>query len=250
MKQSSLNPYVFALLIGLVAVPFTRRATVEAAFFQASALEDDPRGWIDLLENADRDLEGWTAVPIPPGTPSRRDLSQWTYDKTTRVLKCSGKGRHEWLRKDREFDDFIYHVEWRFIPLEGDGKKNYNSGVMFRCSENGAIWHQAQTGDASGGFVFGDTPVQGKTKRINLMKQTVGKRVRPAGEWNTFEIRCEGNDVRLWVNGGTTVRWKECEYPKGFLGLEAEGYAIEFKNVKVKPIKKSSDKGDQKAKNR
>jgi hypothetical protein len=28
----------------------------------------------------------------------------------------------------------------------------------------------------------------------------LAQRVKPAGEWNTFEITCKGKDVTLWVN--------------------------------------------------
>ena len=51
------------------------------------------------------------------------------------------------------------------------GKKGYNSGIYARNSADARIWHQAQTGDASGGYLFGETEVGGKLKPINLSKQ-------------------------------------------------------------------------------
>ena len=42
--------------------------------------------------------------------------------------------------------------------------------------------------------------------------------------------------MTLWVNGDVTNRWLECDVPKGYVGLEAEGYRIEFRNVKLKPL--------------
>lgn len=198
-----------------------------------SALEQDPQGWTDLLKQAGPDLQGWTRGPIPPGGQLREE-SQWSIDPTTGLLVCEGNGGHEWLRWDRELGDFIYHVEWRFTPVEG--KKGYNSGVYARNSADAKIWHQAQTGDGSGGFLFGDTLVEGALKRINLSKDLLDKRVRPAGQWNTFEITCKGQDVTLWVNGAVTSEWHACEVPKGYVGLEAEGFRIEFRTVKVKPL--------------
>ena len=65
--------------------------------------------------------------------------------------------------------DGVFHVEWRFTPVPG--KKGYNSGIYARNSADARIWHQAQTGDASGGYIFGETEVDGKLKRINLSKQ-------------------------------------------------------------------------------
>ena len=198
-----------------------------------SALERDPSGWTDLLAASGPKLEGWARGPIPP-TGKLKPQSQWSLDKATGHLVCAGDGGHEWLRWDKEMGDFIYHVEWRFTPVPG--KKGYNSGIYARNSDDATIWHQAQTGDASGGYIFGETEVDGKLKRINLSRQQKGSRVKPAGEWNTFEITCKGQDVTLWVNGAITNRWPDCQVPRGYAGVEAEGYRIEFRNVKLKPM--------------
>jgi hypothetical protein len=199
------------------------------------ALEQDPKGWIDLLDGvgAGAELKGWTRGPIPPEGKLDAE-SQWKFDPATGILTCEGTGGHDWVRWDRELGDFVYHVEWRFTPVPG--KKGYNSGIYARNSADAKIWHQAQTGDAKGGFLFGDTLVGGKIRRVNLAKQAQDGRVRPAGEWNTFEITCKGKDMRLWVNGAVTLDWHECEVPKGYVGLEAERFRIEFRQVKVKPL--------------
>jgi hypothetical protein len=198
-----------------------------------SALERDPGGWTDLLAKAGPKLEGWTRGPLP-ARGKLNPQSQWSLDSSTGYLVCAGDGGHEWLRWDKELEDCIYHVEWRFTVVPG--KKNYNSGIYARNSADATVWHQAQTGDGSGGYLFGSTTAGGSTKRLNLSKQQSSSRVKPAGEWNVFEITCRGKEMTLWVNGEITNRWLECEVPKGYVGLEAEGYRIEFRNVKVKPL--------------
>jgi hypothetical protein len=198
-----------------------------------SALERAPEGWTDLLAEARPNLKGWTRGPIPPGGKLSED-SQWSLDTESNLLVCAGNRGHDWLRWDRELGDFVYHVEWRFTPVAG--KKGYNSGIYVRNSADAKIWHQAQTGDGSGGYLFGDTLVDGQIKRVNLSKQVLSRRVKPAGEWNTFEITCKAKDVTLWVNGAVTSEWHECQVPRGYVGLEAEGWRIEFRNVKVKPL--------------
>jgi len=230
---------ILALLVGLTAW----RATADDRV--ASALARDQEGWTDLLARAGPKLEGWTRAPFPPqGKLGAR--SQWSLDATTGYLVCQGDGGHEWLRWDQELGDCIFHVEWRFTPVPG--KKGYNSGVYARNSADARIWHQAQTGDGSGGFLFGNTPVKGVQKGINLSRQQPTSRVKPAGQWNEFEITCRGREMTLWVNGGVTNKWRECDVPRGYVGLEAEGYRIEFRNVKVKSLdgssrSKTEDKG-------
>jgi hypothetical protein len=198
-----------------------------------SALERDPSGWTDLLAQAGPKLEGWTRGPLP-ATAKLNPRSQWSLDATTGHLVCEGNGGHEWLRWDKELGDGVYHVEWRFTPVPG--KKGYNSGVYARNSADAKIYHQAQTGDASGGYLFGNTEVDGKPRRFDLSKQQKTSRVKAAGEWNTFEITCKGKEMTLWVNGSVANRWDDCQVPRGHVGIEAEGYRIEFRNVKVKPM--------------
>jgi hypothetical protein len=226
--------YRNALGLALVLSLFT--APCPAAEPTPGALAQSPEGWNDLLAGAGPKLQGWTRGPIPTrGQPGKlSEVSQWSLDIGTGTLLCKGDGGHDWLRWDKELGDFIFHVEWRFVPVP-EGKR-YNSGIFVRNSADATIWHQAQTGDASGGFLFGDTLVNGQMQRINLSKQVSDKRVKPAGEWNTYEITCKGKDMILWVNGAVTCEWHDCEVPRGYIGLEAEGWKIEFRNVKVKPL--------------
>ena len=123
----------------------------------------------------------------------------------------------------RSWATCIFHVEWRFTPVPG--KKGYNSGVYARNSADARIYHQAQTGDGSGGYLFGDTPVKGALKRFNLSKQQPASRVKPAGQWNTFEITCRGKEMTLWVNGAVTNQWRECEVPEGLRRARGRGIA-------------------------
>jgi hypothetical protein len=48
-----------------------------------------------------------------------------------------------------------------------------------------------------------------------------------------YEIRCEGKKITLSVNGAVTSEFTQCEVPRGYIGLEAEGYRIEFRNLKL-----------------
>lgn len=195
-----------------------------------STLEKDATGWLDLL--SDRSLGSWTRVAVPP-TAALAEVSPWSIDPGSGVLVCRGdKSGHEMLRHNREFADFVYHVEYRFTPVAGDAK--YNSGVYARNNSDGSIWHQAQAGSSSGGYIFGNSPVNGIVQRFNLRDKMTENRVKPAGEWNISEIHADGRKLSLWVNGAVTSEFDQCEVLRGFVALEAEGYRIEFRNVKIK----------------
>ena len=198
-----------------------------------SALESDPKGWIDLLAGAD--LKQWRRVSIPPGSKLGKP-DPWKLDTEKRILVCHGTGApHEMLVYDKELGDGIFHVEWRFEKVEG--KKGYNSGVYVRNSADGALWHQAQVGNKNVGYLFGQTEGKDGKKTGFNSKATIPQRGKEAGAWNTFEITCKGKTITLWVNGAVTTVWENCEVAKGYVGLEAEGWLIEFKNVKFKELK-------------
>lgn len=196
-----------------------------------SAFSANRRGWKDILPPAS--FKGWVRVPIPPDKPLS-DVNQWKVDTARRVLICEGNGGHEFLRYTRVVRNAIFHVEWRYTLTEG--RKNYNSGIYIRNSADGRIWHQGQIGSSSGGFLFGDTLVHGIRMRINLAQQLMEQRVKPAGEWNVTELSADGSRISFWVNGAVTSVLNNCEVPSGFVGLEAEGYRIEFRNLKLKML--------------
>jgi hypothetical protein len=180
------------------------------------------------------DLHGWSRVPVPPGAPLGRP--QWHLDDSSKVLICDGDGGHDMLLCDREFGDAVFHLEFRYTKIEG--KSGYNSGAYVRNSKDGALWHQAQIGDATGGYLFGETPrADGKKKFFTFAQEVKDGRVKPAGEWNTLEITARGKTLTLWVNGAVTCQFADCGAPRGLVGVEGEGYRIEFRNLKAKELR-------------
>jgi hypothetical protein len=218
-----------AVVLGALAL-----AAAAAQAPTPSALQSDPKGWIDLL--APKEFKEWTRVPLGAAGKLRagnvNDPSPWKLDAAGQILLCEGdKPGHEMFRYVPEIGDLVLHVEWRFTKLDGDPP--YNAGVFVRTGPDGAIWIQAQTGPA-GGYLFGNVLVGGTAQRLNLRDKMTENRVAPAGEWNTYEIRAVGKTVTLWVNGAAVNEYTECEMPRGHIGLEAEGYRIEFRNVRLK----------------
>jgi len=56
------------------------------------------------------------------------------------------------------------HAEFRYTRVEG--KAGYNSGVYVRNNKDGSLWHQAQIGDATGGYLFGLNPRRGWEEEV------------------------------------------------------------------------------------
>jgi hypothetical protein len=193
----------------------------------ADFLSAEPSGWIDLMPHGS--FHGWTRVPIPPENPLD-PVSQWKLDREHSTIVCEGNHGHEWLRYDRELTNFLVHVEWRFEKREG--LKGYNSGVFVRNDLTGRVWHQAQVGSTA--YIFGQTLIRGELTPITKTAPPAVDPLHPIGEWNTYEVRCDGPKITLWVNGQLAGEFGAPEVPKGYWGLEAEGYHIEFRNIKLK----------------
>ncbi len=199
-----------------------------------SALQSDPAGWVDIMPGPA--LEGWTRLPFMNPNPLPA-VSQWKMDPQSKILLCEGNGGHDWLRYDKELSDVIFHAEYRFTKIEGG--KGYNSGVMVRNNADGTIYHQAQAGEQPTGWLFGTIMQDGSPQRYNLRSQMAQATVNPAGgEWNVYEVRAQGPKISVWVNGVVTTEQAESGTTKGFVGLEGEGYRIEFRNLKIKELKK------------
>jgi hypothetical protein len=191
--------------------------------------------WMDLTPPdtpLGKEVPGWTRIPIPPVGPVN-PAPQWKVDAASKTIFCTGQGGHEWLRYDKEFGDFVLEVEWRFTPRPGETK--YNSGIGVRLSRYGELWYQAQTGLA-GGWLFGVNLVNGELTRVNLRDQMKENRVKPAGEWNRYEIRAVGDTITLSVNGAVTSTMTGVALRKGYIGLEAEGFEIAFRNLRIRPL--------------
>jgi hypothetical protein len=198
------------------------------------ALEQDPKGWVDLLPG--KDLQGWRRVPIPPDKKLAAK-NPWSLADDGRTLHCDGVGVKEMFLHEHAWADGIFHVEWRFEKIAG--KTGYNSGVYVRTAADGTVWHQAQVAHLDKppllGDLFGETRVNGQGKHFEVLGQG-HKLTRPPGDWNAYEITCKGKTITVRVNGDVATTWNDCQVPRGHVGLQAEFFVIDFRNLKFKEL--------------
>jgi hypothetical protein len=192
--------------------------------------------WVDLMPPdtpLGQNIPGWTRIPIP-AIAGLKPEPQWKVDGAQKLLICTGQGGHEWLRYDKPLGDFVFHVEFRFTPVAGNPR--YNSGIFVRTLPDYSLWYQLQIGSKAGGYFFGYLYLNGEKRRFDYSPLMVDQRVKAAGEWNTAEVTARGPVLTSWVNGAVVNEWKYCPVEKGHIGLEAEGFRIEFRNLKVKTL--------------
>ncbi len=83
-----------------------------------------------------------------------------------------------------------------------------------------------------------DTPaerVDQKTPRHRLRTKSNEK---PIGEWNEYEITCDGGRITLRVNGEVLNEGANADIVPGKIGLQSEGSEIHFRNIRLVPLNK------------
>jgi 3-keto-disaccharide hydrolase len=65
------------------------------------------------------------------------------------------------------------------------------------------------------------------------------ERSKRSPEWNHYRVIGSNGVLRLEVNGKEVSGGEDCNYRKGYLGLESEGAPVEFRNIRIKELPSS-----------
>jgi putative membrane-bound dehydrogenase-like protein len=168
-----------------------------------------PEGlWAPLTDHEVRSLVAYLASPsqVPmlataeniKGLFNGRDLSGWDGDpKLWKVEggeivgKTAGLPYNAFLRSDLSLADFRLTVQVKLVKNEG------NSGIQFRSEPlpGGEVkGYQADVGVGWWGKVY-------EENGRGLVWDKSGESFVKPGEWNTYEIVCNGSKVRTFING-------------------------------------------------
>ncbi len=162
--------------------------------------------WQSLFNG--KDLRGW--VPV-------HDVSFIVTNGNLRLVKGMG-----WLRTVKQYTNFTFEAEWRaLVP-------GYDSGFFVRAGLDGQPW-----------------PKDGW--QINLARRALGGLVRgyktvvpaetppmPLNQWVKFRIEVRGPKITLDVNDERAWEFNELDATFGYIGIQAENKAFEFRNLRLK----------------
>jgi hypothetical protein len=153
--------------------------------------QDTDEGFVSLFNG--RDLAGW--IPFRSWGPQQQPGgSDWIVRNGEFI--CDGE-ETAWLRSAGTFDDFVLALEFK-IPADA------NSGVLVRCSERG--WPAMEI-QLAGARLLAEHEMDA-TWQTGAIFGAVGPTVdvqHGPDEWNTMQIRCEGDDVDVRMNGTVIV---------------------------------------------
>jgi hypothetical protein len=168
----------------------------------------------------DKDLSGWKAArgPAPVG---------WSVKDGA----LAGNGKANDIVSEQKFWNFKLHCEFKMYPES-------NSGVGLRARYEVQVLddYGHEPGTHTNGALYARIP-----PAVNASK--------PAGEWQTYEIRLVGRDVTVVLNGKTLMEKREIEgltaiaadsneAEPGPIYLQGDHGPVEFRNIVVTPLVK------------
>lgn len=181
-----------------------------------------------------KDLSGWKAYFKDP---EAKIEDVWSV-KDGGVLHCKGNPRG-YIYTDKDYTSYKLKLEWRGVGKPG------NSGVLLRVQEPHKIWPksiEAQLQSKNAGDIwnidkFPMTVAEERTKGRHTKKiHETNEKPTEGGEWNTYEITLDGENLELKVNGLVQNRATNCEIVPGPIALQSEGAEIEFRNIVLTPL--------------
>lgn len=140
----------------------------------------------------------------------------------------------------KSFDDFVLKLEVRL--------RNGNSGIQFRSEQvPGAGWivhgYQADFSDAGERSAWGNFyEERGRGRSLMAAPDEGWRRAKDVvlhRGWNRYEIRAEGDRVRLTLNGKVTFEGTDGRARAGIIAIQLHAgpaMQVECRSIRIKPL--------------
>jgi hypothetical protein len=171
------------------------------------------QGFVSLFNG--KDFSGWRfgeRSPLPEKLPANWKVKDG-------LIELSGGGSPH-LASQWDYADFDVRFEWRA------GRDKYNSGFYVRSGRRVGANQINLAKGAEGGFIGG---------KLTGAK-TVPALQKPAGEWNEWRVLAVGDRLTFWCNGKLAWEGTGMKDRRGYLGLQAEGAPMSFRNLRIREI--------------
>ena len=134
-----------------------------------------------------------------------------------------------YIRTEKKLTDYKLHLEWRWA-----GKESVDGGIFNYLQEGDRVWPngvQFQMTSKDMGVLMGGIPLEGVEgpfyKKDRLVEESPEK---PVGDWNEVEFLSKGGMLKVWMNG-VLVNEAKCDATTGYIAIQSEGGAMDFRNI-------------------
>lgn len=192
-----------------------------------------PASRIDLFNG--KDFSGWTFCLRSNAEPAN------TFTVTNGLMHCTGQP-FGYARTKKSFRDYKLTVEWHFVKV---APRADNTGVFVHVQGPDKIWPKGIENQGMSQHQGDLILVDGATCKGHETAQTRSVRMqgphneKPVGEWNTYEIVCSGDSLKVYVNGKLMNEAEGCSVSSGAIAIQSEGGEWEARKVFLEPLKSS-----------
>lgn len=199
---------------------------------------------------------GYSIAADPVALFDGKSLKKWTMDKdgawiakNGELTTAEGKDAGGYIWTKDKFEDFTLTLEFKM-------SEKCNSGVFFRTDPSNAVQggFEIQVMDTAG------NPSPGKHDcgaLYDALAPSVNA-AKPAGEWQTMKITCDGPQITVELNGKKVVDANIDEWTEGnknpdgsknkfktalkdierknHIGLQYHGHPVWFRNIRIEKL--------------
>lgn len=161
------------------------------------------------------------------------DAANWKEEGA--LLVTTGKPK-SYLKTKTPFGDFTLRYDYRFPSPPKDPAKAplANTGVLLFITGEDAIWPKALEIQGKHAEIGSIRPNGGAAEvavhEVDGIRQSATHAV---GEWNAIEVVARGGALTVRINGQKLLESEAGELKSGHIGFQAEGHAVEFRNVRI-----------------
>ena len=196
------------------------------------AQDKTEQGWTDLFNG--KDFAGWQFHLGKDGADNKG-----TFVIKDGILICNGNPAG-YMVTEKSFSNYTLKFEFAFkrpADLKDDAEFRGNSGCLIHVGEKNAlgVWPRSievQGANRQMGLIL-PIPRDVKCTRT-LDEETLAKVRKPVGEFNTMEIKVEGGDMVISLNGSVVSTVGDCELTAGPIGFQSEGAETHWKNIRIR----------------
>lgn len=205
-RQSS---FVIAIVVSIAASSSLGGAAESDSKQNKLTAEELADGWIQLFDG--ETLFGWKA-----GSEADWKVADGVISVTS--------GKPGLLHTTSEFSDYVLKVDFR-------APKQTNSGIFLRT----VAVPTSPTVDCYEANIAG--PSVSPFPTGSLVGRKRGNVDQFSTDWQTYEIRVEGDRFQLKLNGADVLDYTDPKpLGRGFIGLQFNTGKAEFRNIKIKPL--------------
>ena len=112
-----------------------------------------------------------------------------------------------------------------------------DGGIFHFLQGEDKVWPtgvQLQMTPKDMGTLMGGIPIEGlEGPFYRKFRQVEESPEKPVGEWNTMDFECLDGYIKAYLND-VLVNEAQCEAREGYIGIQSEGGALEFRNIWIR----------------